>query len=92
LCKDPAGKAPVADISANQGPLFQAGTVPFRVDEDRTGGSAINVRITGTCVQYPGIRGGAALGDASTPGTPASSVAESAHGGTCSHVAVAKGT
>ena len=41
LCKDRAGKAPVADLSSNQGPPFQAGTVPFRVDEDRIGGSAI---------------------------------------------------
>ena len=50
------------------------------------------MRITGTCVQYPGIRGGGALGDASTPGTPAGSIAARAHGGTYSHVAVAKGT
>jgi len=41
LCKDRAGKGPVGDLLANQGPPFQAGTVPFRVDEDRIGGSAI---------------------------------------------------
>ena len=41
LYKDPAGKAPVAELSTNQGPPSQAGTVPFRVDEDRIGGSAI---------------------------------------------------
>jgi len=41
LCKDRAGKAHVADLSANQGPPSQAGTVPFQVDEDRIGGSAI---------------------------------------------------
>ena len=46
-------------------------------------------RIPGTCVQYPGLQGGGALGDASTPGTPADSIAASAHGGTYSHVAVA---
>jgi len=40
-------------------------------------------------VQYPGLQGGGALGDASTPGTPADSIAASAHGGTHSHVAVA---
>jgi len=45
----------------------------------------------GTCVQYPGLQGGGALGDASTPGTPADSIATSAHGGTYSHVAVAGG-
>ena len=44
MCTDPAGKAPVADLSTNQGPLFQARIVPFRVDEDRTGGSAITER------------------------------------------------
>ena len=49
------------------------------------------VLIPGTCVQYPGLQGGGALGDASTPGTPASSIAASAHGGTYSHVAVAGG-
>jgi len=43
----------------------------------------------GTCVQYPGFQGGGALGDASTPGTPAGSIAASAHGGTYSHAAVA---
>ena len=48
--------------------------------------------IPGTCVQYPGLQGGGALGDASTPGTPAGSIAASAHGGTYSHVAVAGGT
>jgi len=45
--------------------------------------------IPGTCVQYPGLQGGGALGEASTPGTPADSIAASAHGGTYSHVAVA---
>jgi len=45
--------------------------------------------IPGTCVQYPGLQGGGALGDASTPGPPAGSIAASAHGGTYSHVAVA---
>jgi len=40
-------------------------------------------------VQYPGLHGRGALGDASTPGTPADSIAASAHGGTYSHVAVA---
>jgi len=47
--------------------------------------------IPGTCVQYPGLQGGGALGDALTPGTPAGSVAASAHGGTYSHVAVVGG-
>jgi len=46
-------------------------------------------RIPGTCVQYPGLQGGGALGDASTPGTPADSIAASAHGSMYSHVAVA---
>jgi len=45
--------------------------------------------IPGTCVQYPGFQGGGALGDASKPGTPADSIAASAHKGTYSHVAVA---
>jgi len=45
--------------------------------------------IPGTCVLYPGLQGGGALGDASTPGTPADSIAASAHGGTYNHVAVA---
>jgi len=40
-------------------------------------------------VQYPGLQGGGALGDVSTLGTPAGSIAASAHGGTYSHVAVA---
>jgi len=43
----------------------------------------------GTCVQYPGLQGGGALGDATTPNTPAGSIAASAHGGTNSHAAVA---
>ena len=47
--------------------------------------------IPGTCVQYPGLQGGGALSDASTPGTPAGSMAASTHGGTYSHVAVAGG-
>jgi len=47
--------------------------------------------ISGTCVQYPGLQGGGALGDASTLGTPAGSIAASTHGGTYSHAAVAAG-
>jgi len=47
--------------------------------------------IPGTCVQYPGLQGGGALGDASTPGTPAGSMAANTHGGTYSHVAGAGG-
>jgi len=46
-------------------------------------------QIPGPCVQYPGLHGGGALDDASTPGTPGDSIAASAHGGTYSHVAVA---
>jgi len=42
-------------------------------------------------VQYPGLQGGGALGDALTQGTPAGSLAASAHGGTYSHVAVVGG-
>ena len=38
-----------------------------------------------------GFQGSGALGDASTPGTPAGSIAASAHGGTYSHIAVAGG-
>jgi len=49
------------------------------------------LRIPGTCVQYPGLQGGGALGDASTTGTPVRLVTASAHGGTYSHVAVAGG-
>ena len=41
------------------------------------------------CVQYSDLQGGGALGDASTPGTPADSIATSAYGGTYSHAAVA---
>jgi len=48
----------------------------------------ITMTILGTCVQYPDLQGGGALGDASTPGTPAGSIAASAHGGTYSHAAV----
>jgi len=48
-------------------------------------------KIPGTYVQYPGLQGGSELGDASTPGTPAVSIAASAHGGTYGHVAVAGG-
>ena len=44
--------------------------------------------IPGTCVQYPGLQCGSALGDASIPGTPAGSMAASVRGGTYSHVAV----
>jgi len=57
----------------------------------RSHGSLNVVFIPGSCVQYPGLQGGGALGDASTPGTPAGSTAASAHGGTYSHVAVAGG-
>jgi len=39
----------------------------------------------------PGLQGAGALGDASTPGTPAGSMAASTHGGIYSHVAVAGG-
>jgi len=49
------------------------------------------LEIPGTCVQHPGLQGGGALGDASTPGTPAGSMAASTPGGTYSHVAVAGG-
>jgi len=42
-------------------------------------------------VQYPGLQGGGALGDAWIPGKPAGSMAASTHGGTCSHVPVAGG-
>jgi len=42
-------------------------------------------------VQYPGLRGGGALGDASTPGAWAGFIAASARGDTYSHVAVAAG-
>jgi len=42
-------------------------------------------------VQYPGLQGGGALGDASTPGARAGSIAASAFGGTYSHVAGAGG-
>jgi len=47
--------------------------------------------IPGTCVQYPGLEGGSALGDASIPGTPAGSMAASVREGTYSHVAVVGG-
>jgi len=47
--------------------------------------------IPGTCVQYPGLQCGSALGDASIPGTPAGSMAASVRGGTYSHVAVVGG-
>jgi len=42
-------------------------------------------------VQHPGLQGGGALDDASTPGTPAGFMAASTPGGTYSHVAVAGG-
>jgi len=42
-------------------------------------------------VQYPGLQGVGALDDALTLGTPAGSMAASAHGGTYSHVAVLRG-
>jgi len=48
-------------------------------------------RIPGTRVQYPGLQGGGALGDASTSGKPDGSMAARTHGGTYSHVAVAGG-
>jgi len=48
-------------------------------------------QIPGTCVQYPGLQGGGALGDAWTPSMPAGSMSASAHGGTYSHVAVGGG-
>jgi len=41
----------------------------------------VQYSIPGTCVQYPGLQGGGALGDALTPGTPAGSMAANAHGG-----------
>jgi len=50
--------------------------------------SSVDRQIPGTCVQYPGLQGGGSLGDALTQGTPAGSMAASAHGGTYSHVAV----
>ena len=43
-------------------------------------------------MQYPGLQSGGALDNASTPGTPAGSIAASAHGGTYSHDALAGGT
>jgi len=42
-------------------------------------------------VQYPGLQSASALGDASTPCTPAGSMAVSTHGGTYSHHALAGG-
>jgi len=42
-------------------------------------------------MQYPGLQGGGALGDAWIPGTPAGSMAVSVRGGTYSHVAVVGG-
>jgi len=42
-------------------------------------------------VQYPGLQGAGALGDASTPYTPAGCMAASTHGDTYSHVAVTGG-
>jgi len=42
-------------------------------------------------VQYPGLQGGGARGDASTQGAPAGSMAAGAHGGTRNHAAVAGG-
>jgi len=42
-------------------------------------------------VQYPGLQGAGALGDASAPCTPAGSMAASTHGGTYRHVAEAGG-
>jgi len=50
-----------------------------------------SVRLPGTSVQYPGLQGDGALGDASTPDMPIGSIAASAHGGTYSHVAKAGG-
>ena len=48
-------------------------------------------KIPGTYVQYPGLQGGDALGDAKIQGKPAGSMAASTHGATCSHVTVAGG-
>jgi len=45
----------------------------------------------GTCVQYPGLQGAGALGEASTPGTPAGFMTANAHGGTYIHVGVVRG-
>jgi len=45
-----------------------------------TAGLSNNSAILGTCLQYPGLQGGGAIGDASTPGTPGGSIAASAHG------------
>ena len=42
-------------------------------------------------MKYLGLQGGGGLGDASTPGTPAGSMAASTHGGTYSNVAGAGG-
>jgi len=53
LCKGRAGKAHVADLSANQGPPSQAGTVSFQVDEDRIGGSAIQLPPIPACTGRP---------------------------------------
>jgi len=47
------------------------------------------VGIPVTRVQYPGLEGGGALGNALTPGTPAGPIAASAHGGTNIHIAEA---
>jgi len=49
---------------------------------DVSGGGPLlwHASIPGTCVQYPGLQGGGALGDASTLGSPAGSTAASAHG------------
>jgi len=57
----------------------------------RTGSFMLCNRIPGTCVQYSGLQGGGALGDASTPGTPAGSMSASVSGSTYNHVAVVKG-
>ena len=46
-------------------------------------GQGNRIIIPGTCVQYPGLQGGGALGDASTLGSPAGSIAASAHGPRC---------
>jgi len=42
-------------------------------------------------VQYSGLQGGGALGDASTPSTPAGTMAASTHVGTYTHAAGAWG-
>ena len=61
------------------------------LDIDGIGQNWEDSKIPGTWVQYPGLQGSGALGDALTPGTQAGSIAASAHGGAYSHVSVAGG-